>query len=199
MNTPLVVMDVGDVVVRTVPMAHYRTLGRRTGLAWEHVADHLEGSGAIAAFECGRLTAAGFVEAVRRSLSVPDLSTDQVEEAWNAVVAEPEPVLVPTASRLAAAGRLLLASNTNPFHWRIVHRRLANVGISARACLSFDVGCVKPSPRFFAALRVAAPSSHVVYVDDRRENVQAASTLGWIGWVHREPTATVDYLHDLLD
>jgi hypothetical protein len=47
----LVVVDVGDVLMRTAPMAHHREFARRTGLAWEHVADSIEGSGIVAAFE----------------------------------------------------------------------------------------------------------------------------------------------------
>lgn len=153
MNPPLVVMDIGDVLIRTVPTAHYRELARRTGMAWEQVADTIESSGIVAAFERGQLTAAGFANAVRRLLSRPGLRTKEVEEAWNVVVAEPDPVLAPVAACLAAAGRLLLASNTNPFHWRLVRGRLAGVGINAPACLSFEIGCTKPDPKSLPAPR----------------------------------------------
>lgn len=180
-------MDIGDVLIRTVPMAHYRELARRAGLAWEDVADRIESSGVVAAFERGERTALAFVESVRKLLAQPGLPASEIERAWNTVVAEPDPVLVPLAARLAAQRRLLLASNTNPLHWRLVRTRLAGVGIDVPAHLSFEIGYAKPDLRFFTALCAAAPQADgvAVYVDDRPENVEAARRRGLAGWVHR--------------
>ncbi|MGH3621086.1 MAG: hypothetical protein ACRDQ5_04755 [Sciscionella sp.] len=199
MNPPLVVMDIGDVLIRTVPMAHHRELARRSQLPSEHVVDRIENSGIVGAFERGELADADFVDAVRRLLAHPGLLANDVERAWNAVIADPDPVLVPVAARLAAQGRLLLASNTNPFHWRLVRARLAGVGVNAPAYLSFATGYAKPDLRFFTGLRTAAPQADgpVIYVDDRPENVQAACRRGFTGWIHRDSTATAVYLRNL--
>lgn len=189
-------MDVGDVLIRTVPMAHYRALGRHAGLGWERVAELLKGSGVVTAFETGRLAAAEFTHAVREMLAYPSLPDADVREAWNTVVAEVDPAVAPAAARLAAAGRLLLASNTNPFHWQVVRHRLARAGIVAPACLSFEIGCAKPDLAFFVTLTSAHPDarSHAVYVDDRAANVEAAVRCGMAGLVHSDPTHTAERL-----
>jgi FMN phosphatase YigB (HAD superfamily) len=194
-------MDVGDVVVRTVPMAQCRSLARHTGLSWEHVAVAVDGSGIVTAFQTGRLAPAEFTAAVRGLLRRPALGHDRVREAWNAVVAGVEPVVAAAAARLAAAGRLILASNTDPFHWQVVRERLAEARVAAPACLSFEVGCTKPSPGFFAALvsgdpRVAEGS---VYVDDREDSVAEAARRGMAGFLHRDPAVTAAFLGGLLE
>ncbi|MGH3328956.1 MAG: hypothetical protein ACRDPT_14395 [Streptomycetales bacterium] len=188
-------------LIRTAPLAHHRELARRTGLPWRRVADDIENAGIVTAFERGQLTDVGFADAIRRLLSRPRLRTEEVEEAWNAVVAEPDPILAPVAAHLAAAGRLLLASNTNPFHWRLVRSRLAAVGINAPAWLSFEIGYAKPDQRFFAAVNAGEPQAdaRTAFVDDRSENVEAASQHGFIGWLHRHPASTARYLSDLLN
>lgn len=182
-------------------MAQYRELARRTGLPWEQVAERIEGSGVVDSFEHGQLTTEGFADAAARVLSCPGLRTEEVGEAWNAVIAEPDPVLAPLAARLAAADRLSLASNTNPLHWRLVRHRLAAIGITAPAWLSFQIGYAKPDPRFFAAVSASTPHAdhRTVYVDDRPEHVEAAGRHGWIGWLHRDAAETVQFLHDTLD
>jgi len=124
MNDELVVMDVGDVLIRTVPMARYQALARGTGIAWQHVAETMESSGVVSAFEIGRITAAQFTEVVRSLLRRRALGDDVVREAWDTVVADVDPVMAPLAAELAADGRLVLASNINALHWRVVSDRL---------------------------------------------------------------------------
>jgi glucose-1-phosphatase len=198
-NPPVVVMDIGDVLIRTIPMAQYRKLAQCTRIPWEHIAERIEGSGSVTAFERGEITSADFVDALRRLLSYPGLSAIDVESAWNAIVAGPDPILAPLAASFATQGRLRLASNTNPFHWRVVRTTLASVGIYAPACLSFEVGYTKPDPRFLAALcaTVRLADGPVVYVDDRLDNVNAACRRGLTGWVHRDSAVTAAYLRAL--
>jgi len=198
---PVVVMDVGDVLVETVPMAHYRELACRTGLTWEQVAGRIEGSGIVRGFETGRLTCTEFASEVRGTLGCPELRPEDVREAWNAVLARPDPVLAPIAACLAASGRLLLASNTSPWHWQVACRRLADAGITAPACLSFEAGHAKPDSRFFTALCRLGPRAGAggVYVDDRPEHVEAAARHGLTAWLHTDARATARYLAGLLD
>lgn len=197
---PLIVMDIGDVLIRTRPMAHYRSLSRLSGMTWEQVAEGLEGSGAVAAFERGHLDPPGFLAAAQQVLRWPGLSRDQLEQAWNEVVAGVDDTLAPWAARLAAAGQLRLASNINPFHWRAVSPRLADQQVTAPAWLSYEIGHTKPNSGFFTAVVSAEPAagSGAVYIDDRPENVEAAVAHGMLGWLHRSPEETAGYLADLL-
>jgi putative hydrolase of the HAD superfamily len=192
-------MDVGDVLVRIKSTAHYHALGRLTGRAWEAVAAALEGSGTVVGFGTGRLDGAEFTDAVRELLGAPTLAPPSVREAWNAAVGEPDPLLSAVAAPLAAVGRLLLASNINPFHWLVARDRLARVGVTAPACLSFEVGHLKPASEFYEALAAADPrvGESAVFIDDQLANVEAARKHGMTGWLHRDLSATAGYLTGL--
>jgi FMN phosphatase YigB (HAD superfamily) len=193
-------MDVGDVLVRTVPMAHYRALAERVCAPWRAVAAIVEESGAVDAFETGRLSGEEFADKLARHLGHPDLRRRDLENAWCEVIGPTDPLVAEAAAALAAAGRLVLASNTNPFHWRIIRVRLADVGIACPAYLSFEVGAAKPGQAFFAAL--TADSSPVaagsIYIDDRAENVAAAAHHGLTGWQHQDSAQTAGLLASLL-
>jgi HAD superfamily hydrolase (TIGR01509 family) len=199
MSQTLVVMDIGNVLVQTVPTAQYRALGRLTGLSWTSVAAAIDSSGIVTGFGTGRVSGEEFTDSVRDLLGVPALAPGLLREAWNAVIAEPDPLLASAAAPLAAASRLLLASNINPFHWAVARDRLARVGVTAPACLSFEVGSLKPDPAYFAALAAAdrRVTTSAVFVDDRGDNVDAAVRHGMTGWLHRDSPATVDYLAGL--
>jgi HAD superfamily hydrolase (TIGR01509 family) len=197
---PLVIMDVGDVLIRTTPMAHYRQLARRLAWDWAAVATAVEESGIVERFETGQMSESVFVDAIRASLACPWLAHDEVEEAWQAVIGAADPSVAAVATDLARSGRLMLASNTNPFHWRVIGPRLERLGISCPVFLSFQIHSVKPAAEFFDCLLAAGvrPSSDVVFVDDRLDNVNAARHRGWTGWLHTDPKQTARRLAHLV-
>lgn len=200
MKATVVVLDVGDVLVRTVPAAQYRALAARAGCDHERVSRLVDGAGIVPAFERGEMSSAGFAAAVSRVLHCPQLGVLDVRESWNAVIGEVDPLLARPARQLAMAGRLVLASNTNPYHWEVARRRLAAAGLSVPACLSFEIGRLKPDPSFFETLVTFDPRlrAGAVFVDDREEHVAAAICRGWTGRLHREPGQTAAYLDALV-
>jgi putative hydrolase of the HAD superfamily len=201
MTTLVVVLDVGDVLVRTVPAAQYRALAARAGCDHEQVAQVIEHTGIVHAFERGELTAARFAAAVSRALDHPHFGVGEIRECWNALVGDVDPLILRPARLLASAGRLVLASNTNPYHWEVARQRLSDAGLSAPACLSFEIGRLKPDPSFFEALAMFEPrlQAGAVYIDDRAENVAVAARRGWTGWLHHEASGTARYLDALVN
>jgi FMN phosphatase YigB (HAD superfamily) len=200
MSQPFVIMDVGDVLVHTVPMAHYRQLACHVGQDWRAVAAAIEASGIVSRFETGQLTEATFAEALRAALGCPWLADDDVQRAWQAVIGPADSAVGAVAADLARAGQLMLASNTNPFHWSVVQSRLAELGISSPAFLSFEIGSAKPAQAFFDSLIRAGlrGAREAVFVDDRMDNVAAARRCGWAGWLHRDAKETVRHLAHLV-
>jgi putative hydrolase of the HAD superfamily len=177
-------IDVGNVLVRTVPDGHHRALARHTGLTVAEVADRIARAGLAAAFDTGRLGGPGFAVAVSRALD-GRLQPAAVAAAWRRVIDEPDPAMVAVVSPLARAGRVVLASNTDPLHWTVVRRRLQRAGLTAPAALSFRIGIAKPDPAFFRHLAAQyVRGRDAVFVDDRPDNVAAAAATGLPGWVH---------------
>jgi FMN phosphatase YigB (HAD superfamily) len=190
----IVVMDIGDVLIRTVPKAHHRALAGLVGRGADEVAAGIDG--VAVAFESGELSEDEVVAAVRTGLGWAGLPAEDVERAWNEVIGAVDPIVAEVAARLAAAGRLVLASNTNPFHWRLIRTRLAEAGIDCPAHLSYEIGAMKPADAFYAAVLAGDPpvAPGSVFVDDRADNVTAANAHGLTGWLHQDPTATAEHL-----
>src|SRR5260221_5319418 len=82
MSQPFVIMDVGDVLVHTVPMAHYRQLACHVGQDWRAVAAPLEASRIGSRLQTGQLTQATFAAELRAALSCPSPAHYDVQRAW---------------------------------------------------------------------------------------------------------------------
>jgi FMN phosphatase YigB (HAD superfamily) len=191
-STSLLLIDLGDVLIRTVPGGHHRQLARQCGLPAAEVADRLAGSGLPAAFDTGRLNTAQFAAAVCRLLG-GRLTPAAVTGAWRRVIGQPDAQMVAAVAPLARAGHVVLASNTDPLHWTVVRRRLQQAGLAAPAALSFRIGRAKPDPAFFRHVTAHfLRGRHAVFVDDRPENVAAATATGLSGWVHLAAAASID-------
>jgi FMN phosphatase YigB (HAD superfamily) len=201
MKSWLVVLDVGDVIVSTQPNAHYRALGRLLGIDWQSVSQAIEQARIVHDLELGRISVEQFAEAVRKALNAPSLTVTQLSDCWSGVIGDVIQPLVAPLRVLAEAQRLLLASNTNVIHWATVRRLLAQVGVMAPACLSFEIGAAKPNPEFFATLirQYVEPDHCAAYVDDRADNMAAASHAGLTGWRHTDAQVTADRLTTLLN
>jgi len=66
--------------------------------------------------------------------------------------------------------------------------------------ISGDVGLHKPQPEIYelGAERIGVPPAACVFVDDLRENVAGAESVGMTAVLHRDPAATIAALEELL-
>ncbi len=78
-----------------------------------------------------------------------------------------------------AAGRRVVIASNYPRWIEDLERRLLD-GLVDEVVVSCRIGVRKPDPRFYEAVAVAAaaPRHHVVFVDDRDRNVEAARDAG---------------------
>jgi FMN phosphatase YigB (HAD superfamily) len=87
------------------------------------------------------------------------------------------------ASQLASAGyRLGVCSNTTQSHWAhcVGHYTVLSTAFAVHA-LSFRLGAMKPDPAFYsaAASLIDVTPSGILFIDDRPNNVAAATIAGW--------------------
>ncbi|MBC7855068.1 MAG: HAD family phosphatase [Pirellulaceae bacterium] len=91
--------------------------------------------------------------------------------------------MLPILYGLRGAGYDLgVLSNTSSAHWRYCTRRFPFLlGLFTRHALSFQIGAMKPSAAVYErATEIAGVAPHaILFFDDRPENINAASTLGW--------------------
>lgn len=193
------IADIGDVLIETLPGAHHQALAAVTGHSIEGVARLVESAGLPGDFERGTVDTAAFAGRVREVLDVPGLTDETLTTAWNAVIGPPVSEIVDAVIPFAIAGRLVLASTTNPWHWTLVRHRLsAAVLPDVPAVLSFAIGMAKPEVAFYDAVRaVIGDADDAMFVDDRGVNVAAALRHGFTGWTHTDVAATVATIHTI--
>jgi glucose-1-phosphatase len=107
---------------------------------------------------------------------------DQLDAAGNEIFELNAPIMGPVGRLQGAGYRLGVCSNTTVSHWTYCTRRFRflTAGFSVRA-LSYQLGAMKPDPRFYAAatrLAGIAPEG-IFFTDDRADNVAAAAAAGW--------------------
>ena len=194
MTGPLVIMDLGGVLVRTVAHAQFAALGAMTGIPperWSAVAD----DGLTDDLESGRTSFPGFATELARRVGAPWLPLRNIEDTWGLVIDRLDDEMAEIVARLSSEDRLVFASNTDPVHFAKVGRLLMGKSIRAPCVASYEVGHRKPSGGFFRAVAAADPRARrAVFIDDLTVNVEAARGSGFNGYHHTDTASTISFL-----
>lgn len=195
MTGPLIVMDLGGVLVRTVAHAQFAALAAMTGIPldqWSAAA----GDGLTDDLESGRIGFSSFAAELARRAGAPWLPSADIKDAWGLVVDRLDDKMAEIATRLSSEKRLLFASNTDPVHFAKVRRLATADSIYAPCVASYQIGHRKPSEGFFRAVAAADPRvrAGAVFIDDLTVNVEAARGSGLDGYHHTDTASTISYL-----
>jgi putative hydrolase of the HAD superfamily len=134
-------------------------------------------SGDVEAANVGRLSAEDYAARAAERLGVSGAAVlTAIESVYAGRLNEP---LVDYLRAVAATTTVAAVTN----NWSFLDRLLARHGIADLFDVvinSAEVGCCKPSPRFFGMLleRLGCEADDVVFVDDDATNVAAARSLG---------------------
>jgi putative hydrolase of the HAD superfamily len=187
-STPLLILDVGGVLVRHDNGLLYDRLAARCADPFA-VRPLLPAAVHDEVIGCGRMTAADL-----HGRLVIEYGLAATYEAflvlWSSHFSE-EPDMEPVVSALASRYRVVLFSNTNAAHWAHVTAYYPLLAAAHRAYLSHELGLVKPDPAAFRRvleLEDRRPDE-AIFVDDRVENVVAARALGMAGIVFTGATS----------
>jgi epoxide hydrolase-like predicted phosphatase len=144
--------------------------------------------------ERGELSEQAFSEKLGPMLGVSD-TVDLVDRLFGQMGPEPEMI---EAVRIARAGGIKtgLISNswgTNRYDHASLQQLFDGIVISGQ------VGLYKPQPEIYelGAQRIGLSPGECVFVDDLRENCQAADGVGMTSIIHRGPEATLAELERL--
>ncbi len=172
LELPLVMFDMGNVVVRNIStiekiVKHYRLPTEELSEDFEKYQFPLMD---------GVLSASNYWKHVEHRFSV------KIEGDPLAMFFNPEwnPFVVDCIGKLKAKGkRVVCASNTYSHHWEILHRN-GFLSIFDATYASHELGVTKPSRQFFERIleQEHRKPSEACFVDDYLENVQAAEQLG---------------------
>ena len=104
---------------------------------------------------------------------------DDLLTAWTAIEADPEALGI--IRKLRSAGvTCCLATNQEPHRRTYMSSTLNYAALFDHQFYSCEVGFHKPDPRYFTAIleRLDLDPSQVLFIDDRDDNVRAATSVG---------------------
>ncbi len=116
-----------------------------------------------------------------------ELEFDEFKDIWNIIFQE-DPEVNEAIRYLKNKGYpVFLLSNTNELHFSYIMERYPIVHSLDEWILSYEIGAKKPKQKIYDAIfeRTDAVRSEVLYIDDIRENVEAAKNYGLQGLVFR--------------
>jgi FMN phosphatase YigB (HAD superfamily) len=178
-----IIFDFGDIFINLDKEATINGL-KKLGLShWNEDLNQLN-----LQFEKGQISEEDFLTGIQKQ--VPNASIEEILEAWNAVLLDFPLRRLEFLQKLAQKYRLFLLSNTDAIHIETFEREN---GVSfysdfyqcfEKVYFSFEMGMRKPDAEIFNYLlkHHELLPNHTLFVDDKKENTDAALSLGIHVW-----------------
>ena len=196
---PVVVFDLGKVLVDFDYSIAARRVAARSSRTVEHLDRFLSGSPFLIQFESGQLSPRQFFAEVQK---VTGFHGDVDEFAhYFADIFAPIPEMVELQAVLRQKNiPTYIFSNTNELAVGHIRNRFAFFSDFDGYILSYEVGAMKPHVKIYQALESMAGrrGTDIFYIDDRAENVQAGAARGWQIVLHESPQKTRAALENFL-
>ena len=178
-----IIFDFGDIFINLDKEGSVNAL-KKLGLSnWNENLNQLNQQ-----FEKGQISEEDFLTGIQKH--VPNASIEEISTAWNAVLLDFPLRRLEFLQKISKKYRLFLLSNTDAIHIETFEREN---GISfysdfyqcfEKVYFSFEMGMRKPDIEIYNYLinkHNLAPN-HTLFVDDKKENTDAALSLGLQVW-----------------
>jgi FMN phosphatase YigB (HAD superfamily) len=174
-----VIFDLGKVIVPFDFSRGYRAMSALSDHSPEEIRARIVSTDLVRRFESGHVEAEAFVEQLCGILEAP-IGYDQFCEAWSSIFL-PE-TLIPDKllEAISQRYRLLLLSNTNALHFRMIRKNYPLLRHFDDYVLSYEVGAMKPEARIYeeAIARAQCAPQECFFTDDIAEYVAGARRAG---------------------
>jgi len=174
-----VIFDLGRVLIPFDFMRGYRAMEAHCDLSASEIPKRIATTDLVVRFESGLIEPEEFVRELSAILNL-SIDYDRFCEIWSSIFL-PDPLL-PDAllEALHRRYRLVLLSNTNAIHFKMVSENYPLLRHFDRYILSHEVKAMKPDARIFEAAVEAAgcAPSECFYTDDIAAYVEAARLQG---------------------
>ena len=167
--------------------------------------DHPEVFELFMAFERGEYSPGGFRDNFR-ALTGFSGSDEEIDGAFNALLLGFVPERIARVEGLGLKYRTYILSNTNAIHCLYYNRMLEDVfgfeglgNLVSKAYYSHELGVRKPDPRAWTRMidDSGIVPAETLFIDDREENIVAASKLGFQVVLVDERHTIIEALADL--
>ncbi len=187
-----IIFDFGDVFInldKPAPIREFSKLGDIEGISEMQEVNNL--------YEIGRITTPEFIESYQKLL--PKASKDQLIDAWNAMLLDFPEYRLDFIQNLAASQnyKLILLSNTNELHIDWIKKHITFYEMF-KSCfdafyLSHEIHLRKPDTNIFEFVlkEHQIQAYETFFVDDTKENTDAAARLGIHIWNNNPKTEDI--------
>ena len=178
-----IIFDFGDVFINLDKQATLDGL-KNLGIShWNHELDQLNMQ-----YEVGGISEEDFLFGIQKHTN--NASIADIAEAWNAILLDFPLYRLEFLQMLSQKYRLFLLSNTDAIHINTFEQKTGTSFYSAfyqcfeKVYFSFETGMRKPNPEVynFVLNQNGLQAKHTLFIDDKKENTDAALALGLPVW-----------------
>lgn len=178
-----IIFDFGDIFINLDKQATIDGLQRLGLTSWDEDLDQLNIS-----FEKGEISRDNFLLGIQKH--IPNASIEEILAAWNAVLLDFPLHRLEFLQLLSHKYRLFLLSNTDSIHINHFEQREGASFYGAfyqcfeKVYFSYEMGMRKPDAEIYTTLirQHELLPKHTLFVDDKKDNTDAAAALGIHVW-----------------
>ncbi len=190
---PSIIFDLGNVIIDIDPSKTVQAFEQLIPEAAGKIREQILKTEFFHDFETGKIDNPSFRQGIRE-IYQNNLSDEQIDEAWNALLLEIPQERIALLENLRQTHRIFLLSNTNDLHVRWIEDYMDRKQMPSLEILfeqvyySHLMDKRKPQPAIYQQVLTEnqLTATETVFIDDNAENVAAAQTLGIRG-IHLDP------------
>ncbi|RED23921.1 putative hydrolase of the HAD superfamily [Flavobacterium cutihirudinis] len=178
-----IIFDFGDIFINLDKQGTISGLKKLGMTEWTPEMDRLN-----LLFETGDVSYDDFIGGFQKEL--PNASIEEILKAWNAVLSDFPTYRLEFLKELSKKYRLFLLSNTDAIHIATFEKTVGKpfytdfYNCFEKVYFSFEMGLRKPDPKIYQVLldKHNLIPENTLFIDDKTENTDSASTLGIKVW-----------------
>jgi FMN phosphatase YigB (HAD superfamily) len=181
-NKTVIVFDLGGVILKFSHLSICERLSDISHTPVNEIYGFIFNNSLESRYDTGEITSNDFYMEIKNYLKI-DLSFNGFYDIWTNIFEENVEISKIIAGLKEQNHRLFLLSNTNEMHFNFVKSKFAIVNIFDGSILSYEAGRKKPDINIFKEVlrKTGAAANDHVYIDDIKENVIAAQSIGMFG------------------
>lgn len=178
-----IIFDFGDIFINLDKQATHDGL-KNLGIShWNEDLDQLN-----LQYEVGSISAEEFLSGIQKHSN--NASIDDIRAAWNSILADFPLYRLEFLQMLSQKYRLFLLSNTDAIHIETFEQKSGTSFYSdfyqcfEKVYFSFEIGMRKPNPDVYSLIldQHGLQAKQTLFIDDKKENTDAAAALGLHVW-----------------
>jgi FMN phosphatase YigB (HAD superfamily) len=197
--SPIVVFDLGKVLVDFDYSIAAKRVAARSTRCIENLHDVLGGSPILVRFESGLLTKQEFFSEIQQLTGFTG-SADEFASYFADIFFPMDSMIQLHAELRSKKIPTYIFSNTNELAVGHIRRSFPFFNHFDGYILSYEIGAMKPNAKIYESLEKLSgrKGPEIFYIDDRLENIQAAAARGWQTALHETTEKTRPALEEFL-